>query len=355
MKKFDYSKIKTFNTALNNLRIFSDEGHRYGFQGQEKDDEIKGEGNSYNTTFRSFDPRIGRWMSPDRLMDYSRSPFNGLGNNPITSIDPSGLREFDSYSSYKTFASENNLEVLGRNEIGSQGHWLTSDRVGNTSVWGAANTYNISHNVKNQYKPYEQVRDFYKWVDNEASSLGHDVKWIKGALSLVNRLADYLEVGTRLIDDDDGLEDLLFKLNIGIQNATLSYFNDLLFGKYSKSPLKGLNAQSWDEAFVNYEQGPIATAIYKSASQTALISMNHMANGEFGTWYGFLGFAVGSTPHFNWFNASILTTQARIDIPLLMMYPSTYKPKWKGFQNKVTKDGTLNRRWLNIFQGLKVR
>jgi CHASE3 domain sensor protein len=29
--------------------------YRYGFQGQEKDDEIKGEGNSLNYTFRMYD------------------------------------------------------------------------------------------------------------------------------------------------------------------------------------------------------------------------------------------------------------------------------------------------------------
>jgi hypothetical protein len=36
-------------------RTVSVEGYRYGFQNQEKDDDIKGEGNSINYTFRNVD------------------------------------------------------------------------------------------------------------------------------------------------------------------------------------------------------------------------------------------------------------------------------------------------------------
>jgi RHS repeat-associated protein len=43
------------------------DSYRYGFQGQEKDDEIKGEGNSLNYTFRMHDPRIGRFFAADPL------------------------------------------------------------------------------------------------------------------------------------------------------------------------------------------------------------------------------------------------------------------------------------------------
>ncbi|MBN9285320.1 hypothetical protein [Flavobacterium sp.] len=40
-------------------RHAANENYRYGFQGQEKDDELKGgEGNSLNYTFRMHDPII---------------------------------------------------------------------------------------------------------------------------------------------------------------------------------------------------------------------------------------------------------------------------------------------------------
>jgi len=47
----------------------SSDSYRYGFQGQEKDDEIKGEGNSLNYTFRMHDPRIGRFFATDPKED----------------------------------------------------------------------------------------------------------------------------------------------------------------------------------------------------------------------------------------------------------------------------------------------
>jgi RHS repeat-associated protein len=48
-------------------RSMRSEGYRYGFQNQEKDDEIKGEGNSVNYKFRMHDPRVGRFFSLDAL------------------------------------------------------------------------------------------------------------------------------------------------------------------------------------------------------------------------------------------------------------------------------------------------
>jgi len=68
------------------------DGYRFGFQGQEKDDEIKGSGNSYDFGARMYDPRIGRWMSPDPLASKypALSPYTFVGNMPIRAIDEDG-------------------------------------------------------------------------------------------------------------------------------------------------------------------------------------------------------------------------------------------------------------------------
>jgi RHS repeat-associated protein len=39
--------------------------YRYGFNGKEKNNEISGEGNSYDFGARIYDPRLGRWLSTD--------------------------------------------------------------------------------------------------------------------------------------------------------------------------------------------------------------------------------------------------------------------------------------------------
>ncbi|MEX2485349.1 MAG: hypothetical protein WED10_12335, partial [Brumimicrobium sp.] len=46
-------------------RSGSANSYKYGFGGMEKDDEIKGEGNSLDFSARTYDPRIGRWLSVD--------------------------------------------------------------------------------------------------------------------------------------------------------------------------------------------------------------------------------------------------------------------------------------------------
>jgi RHS repeat-associated protein len=56
----------SFGQLVPNRHAIS-ESYRYGFQGQEKDDEIKGEGNSLNYTYRMHDPRIGRFFAVDPL------------------------------------------------------------------------------------------------------------------------------------------------------------------------------------------------------------------------------------------------------------------------------------------------
>ena len=73
-------------------RTISGDGYRYGFQGQEMDDEIKGEGNSLNFSFRMHDPRLGRFFAVDPLADQfpEYSPYMAFNDNPIMYVDPDG-------------------------------------------------------------------------------------------------------------------------------------------------------------------------------------------------------------------------------------------------------------------------
>jgi len=66
--------------------------YRYGFQGQEKDDEIKGEGNSLNYTFRMHDPRMGRFFAVDPLeKDFPwNSPYAFAENKVIAFTELEG-------------------------------------------------------------------------------------------------------------------------------------------------------------------------------------------------------------------------------------------------------------------------
>jgi RHS repeat-associated protein len=73
----------------------SSNSYRYGFQGQEKDDEIKGEGNSLNYTFRMHDPRVGRFFATDPLeKEYPwYTPYSFSGNKVIAFVELEGMEE----------------------------------------------------------------------------------------------------------------------------------------------------------------------------------------------------------------------------------------------------------------------
>jgi RHS repeat-associated protein len=71
-------------------RNFTNEEYRYGYQGSEMDNEVKGDGNSYTTEFRQLDPRLGRWLSIDPKATAWESPYASMGNNPIKYNDPKG-------------------------------------------------------------------------------------------------------------------------------------------------------------------------------------------------------------------------------------------------------------------------
>ena len=88
-----YSDYLPFGQVMPN-RHHDDNQYRYGFNGMEKDNEIKGDGNSYTSDFRQLDPRIGRWLSPDPVTKHSLSPYNSMSNNPILNIDPKGNDDY---------------------------------------------------------------------------------------------------------------------------------------------------------------------------------------------------------------------------------------------------------------------
>ena len=77
-------------------------GYRFGFNGQEKDDEVKGSGNSLSFKYRIYDPRLGRFLSVDPL--FASYPWNSTyafaENRPIDGIDLEGTEWLNSTSVY---------------------------------------------------------------------------------------------------------------------------------------------------------------------------------------------------------------------------------------------------------------
>jgi RHS repeat-associated protein len=116
-------------------------GYRYGYQGSEKDAELKGNGNSYTTEFRQLDPRLGRWLILDpkaKLQPYSSSHKTFL-NNPIIFTDPEGGTQFLTIiiRNEQTGAFVK-MSVPISDQIMTEGY---EHEVGNSACWHFENAY----------------------------------------------------------------------------------------------------------------------------------------------------------------------------------------------------------------------
>jgi len=94
-KVMSYTHYYAFGMAMPS-RSYNSPDYRYGFNGMEKVDEIKGSGNSYDFGARMYDPRIGRWLSVDPLAAQAPgwTPYRAFFNNPNYWVDIDGQIEW---------------------------------------------------------------------------------------------------------------------------------------------------------------------------------------------------------------------------------------------------------------------
>jgi RHS repeat-associated protein len=142
LSKYDYSAFGVQLSGRTLTKSGLTDSHRYGFQGQEKDNEIKGEGNSLNFEYRMHDPRLGRFFAIDPLSaDYPwNSPYAFSANKLINSRELEGLEDLVAvcmnpmvspmpatnayYSNVSASASINDASVLFLGSINGQEKWI---------------------------------------------------------------------------------------------------------------------------------------------------------------------------------------------------------------------------------------
>lgn len=138
----------------NNLNI---DGHRYGYQGSEQDNEISGTGNSYTSYFRQLDTRILRWWGIDPKTSSMpwQSPYNSMDGNPVLyndifgddveiSYEEKGENKTLNYEIGQEYAGDNDflkttiktLNQIGENENGNK---VLSELVESDNVFSVLN------------------------------------------------------------------------------------------------------------------------------------------------------------------------------------------------------------------------
>lgn len=126
-------------------RGFSSSNYRYGFNGKENDNEVKGTGNQQDYGMRIYDPRIGKFLSVDPITkDYPwYSPYQFAGNNPIKFIDLDGEEPKDPSSAN----FENTKTVIGRYNGFILGAMTASNNFGVKHMWQMVHGLNRNWNA----------------------------------------------------------------------------------------------------------------------------------------------------------------------------------------------------------------
>ena len=116
--------------------------YRFGFQNQEKDDEIHGSGNSISFKYRIDDVRIGRFLSLDPLAakyPYN-SPYAFSENRVIDGVELEGLERYSIHT--RTFAPFRSFGPLYRWE-GDNRDFSTKTDKNTTSRLSMVSTYDV--------------------------------------------------------------------------------------------------------------------------------------------------------------------------------------------------------------------
>jgi len=96
--------------------------YRYGINGMEKDDNIKGTGNSYDYGARMYDSRLGRWLSIDLLFAKRPflTPYSYVGNSPLLNHELDG-------NDYEVYIDHENKTIIIKAtyyiKTGDEGTW----------------------------------------------------------------------------------------------------------------------------------------------------------------------------------------------------------------------------------------
>jgi RHS repeat-associated protein len=134
----------------------------YSFQGQERDDEVKGAGNSLNFEYRMHDPRVGRFFAIDPLASKypHNSPYAFSENRVIDGVELEGLewKQFQQLNPHEKAVALTNpydAQIVAENAktAFSYAGWtgLSGERDGRQdayrhAMWNALNASDISAN-----------------------------------------------------------------------------------------------------------------------------------------------------------------------------------------------------------------
>ena len=243
------------------------ESHRFGFQGQEKDDEVKGVGNSINYKYRVHDPRIGRFLSIDPLApEYPHnSPYAFSENSTIAFVELEGLEKVAVYKNADYFKN-NPTKWYASDELIVKKKSLSFSRVTDAeqNTFYSASIYNTKKLNHHLYATISDRHYYYNFVQRYLDENGVESKWFDAA-SIVTRwnavgAADGINLHYLTDKADRFLQEgnkYLFKYNMLNAKNLINYGNiknSFIDANGIDVTLDGLSGKTLDYAMVKFEQ-----------------------------------------------------------------------------------------------------
>jgi RHS repeat-associated protein len=168
------------STTLRRQYSLNSYDYRYGFNGKEGDDEVKGDDNQQDYGMRIYDPRVSRFLSVDPIArEYPMlTPYQFASNTPIWAIDLDGLeayvltQSFDSKGSFlsSTLVWDETANPLERNHLYYVHRVVDANSIIRTSrTMNADNVKYFGEKIR-PFKAPESIlgtTEYYAWRDND--------------------------------------------------------------------------------------------------------------------------------------------------------------------------------------------
>ena len=263
--------------------VYDKGGYRYGFNGKENDDEVKGVANSVDFGARIYDSRAARFLTVDPYAPKVafESHFMFAGNNPIKFIDFNGGFKIDptlqkKYPNFCTFLKITQFHGV-KKDISARNFYEMS-----STLSAAYFEQNLTYNNKD-IKQYEPT--IYAMNDNEKKAGFNPVYQQENG--------EYgIRMGSTLESDGDWDIKTGKRSDIALSGGLISLYEQASI-KYSKSlSTSNINYSAWalKVALEYMFEVTIIHEMYHSASQNAACATPGAPNdcaeqGQFG-WYG---------------------------------------------------------------------
>jgi RHS repeat-associated protein len=168
--------------------------YRYGFNGKENDNEVKGEGNSADFGARIYDTRLGRFLSVDALEKNAPSwtPYRFAADNPIFLVDEDGNFEIPIHKKITQNAARKAAKL--KNLTSDQVKELTIG-VQNADYYGFAKDYHFDgrKNFSEIETTWNKVNKQIQSRGSDYNNLGYDLHTVQDFYSHSNYVELYVE------------------------------------------------------------------------------------------------------------------------------------------------------------------